>query len=107
VGGIVAGVAVGVATASIAAAEHVASQAKEIDKLSQSYGLSVQQISAFRVASTITGVSLDTSPQGCRASRRMRRRLLKRLAVTPAKALRQRSTPCIFRSPIRTASSCR
>ena len=63
-GGIMAGVGVGVAGAVVAIAESTAQQAKQLDKLSQSYGLSIEQVSGLRAASKLTGVDMETLTVG-------------------------------------------
>jgi hypothetical protein len=59
VGGLLAGVGVAVAAASIEVAKGTAEQAKEMEKLSQAYGLPVEMVSQLRVAAKLTGVPLD------------------------------------------------
>ena len=63
-GAIMAGVGTGVAAAVIAVAESTAQQAKQLDKLSQSYGLSIEQVSGLRAASKLTGVDMETLTVG-------------------------------------------
>ena len=59
-----AGVGVGVAGAVVAIAESTAQQVKQLDKLSQSYGLSIEQVSGLRAASKLTGVDMETLTVG-------------------------------------------
>ncbi|MGH9643681.1 MAG: hypothetical protein ACRD3Q_14815, partial [Terriglobales bacterium] len=63
-GGIVAGIGAGVATAVVAVAESTAKQAEELSKLSQSYGVSIEEVSSLRVAAKLTGVDIDTLTMG-------------------------------------------
>jgi hypothetical protein len=62
--GIAAGVGVGVGSAVIAVAELTALTVKQLDKLSQSYGVSIESISSYRVASKLTGVELEVLTKG-------------------------------------------
>lgn len=64
VGGVLSGVAVAAGAAAIAVTKQVAEQAKEMSKLSQSYGLPIETISQLRVASKLTGVEMDTLTTG-------------------------------------------
>jgi hypothetical protein len=64
VGGVVGGVAIAAVGATIAVAKSVAEQGKEMSKLSQSYGLPIETVSSLRVASKLTGVSLETLTVG-------------------------------------------
>lgn len=64
VGGIAAGVGVAIGAAVIGIAKQTAEQAKQMDKLSQSYGVSIETVSSLRVAAKITGVELETMTMG-------------------------------------------
>jgi hypothetical protein len=64
IGGVVAGIGTAVAASSIIVAKEVGEQVKQMSKLSQSYGLSVSEISQLRVASKLTGVDMETLTMG-------------------------------------------
>jgi hypothetical protein len=58
-GGVAAGIGIAVASASLVIAKQVSEQVKEMSKLSQSYGLSIAEISQLRAASALTGVTIE------------------------------------------------
>jgi hypothetical protein len=60
VGGVAAATAIGIVAATAAITKSTAMQAAEMSKLAQSYGLSIEAVSAFRVASKLTDVSMET-----------------------------------------------
>jgi hypothetical protein len=63
-GGIAAGVGVAVAGAMVEMSRETAQNVKQMEKMAQSYGLTIQQVSAMRVASKMTGVEMDTLAMG-------------------------------------------
>lgn len=64
VGGLIAGIGVAAVGATVAVAKEVAEQGKQMSKLSQSYGLPIESISALRVAAKLTGVDMETLTMG-------------------------------------------
>ena len=64
VGSVIAGVGIAAAGAAVVVAKETAEQIKSLNKLSQSYGLNIESLSSIRVASAITGVSMETLANG-------------------------------------------
>lgn len=63
-GGIVAGLGAAATAAVVEFSTSTAEQAKQLDKLSQSYGVSIEEVSSMRVAAKLTGVDIDTLTMG-------------------------------------------
>jgi hypothetical protein len=63
-GGIAAGVSVAVVGAMVEMTKSTAEHVKQMDKMAQSYGLSIGQVSAMRVAAKLSGVEVDVMAMG-------------------------------------------
>ena len=65
-GGVFAGIAVAATAATLVITKEVAEQVKQLNKMSETFGIQIQTLTSYRVASTLTGVSMEQLGTGFR-----------------------------------------
>ena len=64
IGGVLSGIGIAAAAAAVSFAKSTADQAMNLNKLSQTYGISIEALTGLRVASQMTGISMESMARG-------------------------------------------